>query len=240
MKLGFARRLALALLSIAVYCTCLIAQPNMRPLTVELAAFGGGVFDLPSATATSSICTSGTTDCHSETRLGKKFMPTVGGEISVALRPWVAIYGEYGYVFPDHNSASVIFGQSSDATTVDRHYWLANAGIEFNFPTVHGVIPVVRLGGGMVHESYNYYDVGVNVSPAVIHYADARGIPDGSAGAGIKWYLRERQGLKFMVDGFYLGHSVQDFQPSPFFGTAFVTRRSGGSVTVGYFLQLGR
>jgi hypothetical protein len=235
-------RRALCLLSaISIFSAGAAAQQNLRPFSIEVSALTGGSFDLPSATAHSGICNgAGLTNCVTQTDTGKKFLPLIGGGVVVSLRRWIALYGEYDYLFPDRHETSVSSGAAHDSTTSTRHYWIATGGAEFQFPTIHGIVPVLRIGGGQVYDSYNYYDVGTNVSPPVFHYSDARGTWTATGAGGIKWYLRERQGLRFMFNGYYLGHSLQDVQPSPFFGTVFVTRRSGASITAGYFIQLSR
>ena len=242
MNVSLALRSSFLFIGVHAIATGLLAQQNTRPFGVELSASAGGTFDLPGATAYSGICDSLQINCSEQTRPGKKFLPTVNAGVVVSLNRWIGLYGEYGRILPDSNRTSVTFGQNkSDVTTADRHYWVATGGAEFRFPTVHGVVPILRIGAGNLHDSYNYYDVGVNVTPPIIHFSDARGIIAITTGGGIKWYLRERQGLRFMANGMYLGHSVIDIQRSSLLGsTAFIARRSGGSVTGGYFIQLGR
>lgn len=219
-----------------------LAQRTIQPFTIELSASAGGTFDFPGATAFSGICQPNTTNCHQQLLLGEKSLPVFGGEVAVALNRFLWMYGDYNYMLPDRKSASSTLGESSDNTTVNRHYWSATGGIEVSFPQVHRIVPLLRIGAGEVYHSYNFYDVGVNVTPPVFQRSNAQGIKAGTFAGGVRWYWRERQGVRIMVDGFYLGHGVEEAAPPAFGGggAAFVTRRSGGAVTVGYFFQIGR
>ena len=220
----------------------LVAQQNMRPGTIELSASAGGLFDLPGATAFEGICQPGTTNCHQQLRLGKALLPMVDGEIAVSLSRFIWVYGDYSYVFPDRQSASASLGTVTWQNTVNRHYWAATGGMELSFPTIHGLVPLLRFGGGDIYQSYNNYEVGTNTTSPARNVTDAGGIKAGTIGGGVRWYLGERQGIRVMATGYYLGHSIEDIVASSrtVGGAGLSTRRSGGSITVGYFRQFGR
>jgi hypothetical protein len=114
-------------------------------------------------------------------------------------------------------------------------------GIEISFPNVHGVVPLLRVGGGEAHNSYNNYDSAPNTTVPIIDKFDARNIPAATVGGGVRWYLGERQGIRVMANGFLLSRGVYDLVPSSISrgGVSNVTRRSGGDITVGYFFQFG-
>lgn len=235
-------RSLVACLAVAGLSPPMVGQQHMKAGTVELTASGGGLFDLPGATAYEGICQTGTTNCHSQLRPGKPLIPLVEGEVAVSLSRFFWLYGDYNYVFPDRQSATASLGTITGNDTVNRHYWTATGGIELSFPTVHGLVPLLRLGGGEVHQSYNSYDVAPNTSAPIIRLTEARTMPAAVLGGGVRWYLGERQGIRVMANGYYLGHSVYDLEPSSLTvgGAALITRRSGGSITVGYFRQFGR
>ena len=221
----------------------LFAQQNMQRFATELSVSAGGVFLLPGATADSTICDPQVFgNCNRQTHFGKKVLPAVDAAGVVSLNKWIGFYAQYSYVFTDRNHTSVTFPPDSSATTTaSRHYWIAGGGVEFRAPTIHGVVPVFRVGAAGVHDSYNFLQSGVNINPEVIQHTDARTILAGTGAAGIKWYIRERQGLQFMVDGFYLTHTVPSVDASPsFLSTALVNHRSGGMIAVGYFILIGR
>jgi hypothetical protein len=225
----------------------LLAQKYMRPGTIDVSVHTGGIFDLPGATAVDSICLTGTTNCQQQIRSGKIFLPLVGGEAAVSLNRYIWLYGDYSWVFPDSHSVSGSFGTATDTGTADRNYWSTTGGVELSFPTITGIVPLLRVGGGEVHERFNFNDTGSSSSNSysalTTELSQARSIPAGTAGGGIRWYIRERQGIIVMADAYYLGHGVYDVLPStltPGGGAAVTERRSGGRLTVGYFIHFGR
>lgn len=235
-------RLFVSFVSVWPLTQILIAQNYVKPLTVELSASTGGAFDFPGATAFEGIfCQPNTTNCFQQLKLGKRFLPLVNGEVSIALNKYFWIYGDYTYIFPDHQSATAGYGNLNGNDTVNRHYWSANGGIEVSFPNVHGLVPLLRVGGGEFHNSYNNFDVGPNTRVPIIDTSEARGIKDVTVGGGVRWYLRERQGIRIMANAYYLTHGIFDLVPSSVSngGVSNVSRRSGGTVTIGYFFQFG-
>ena len=250
------RILALSLI-FGAHPSVALAQSYVRPFTVEVSASAGGTFDFPGATAYQGICQTGTTNCSQKLSLGKAVLPVLSGETAIALNRFVWLYGDYSYVLTDRQSAAAQLGAISGRDTANRHYWMAMGGVEFSFPNIHGVVPLVRIGGGEVHDSYNNYSVAPGTPQPIVNRFDARSIPSGTIGGGIRWYLGERQGVRIMANSFFLGHSIPYLAPTSAvssqvpmgisFGTVAVvsdgavgvTRRSGGDVTIGYFFQFG-
>ena len=237
-----------------------LAQFSTKPGTVEISAGIGGSFDFPGASAAAGgfafiipglpVPAAGIPKLSA----GRKSQPIVGGGAGIALTRFLWIYGDYGYLFPDRQTASaglpvptVPTVSVTTSTEATRHYWTGTGGVELSFPTVHRIVPLVRLGGGYVHHSYNYRSDTPNYrsTPQFITFqiSNAENIPVVTFGGGVRWYWGERHGLRILVDGFRLSHGVDDVavaEGRSGTGYLFVTRRSGGQVTVGYFLHFGR
>jgi hypothetical protein len=229
--------------------TRLSAQIPLKPWTGEFSVYAGGTFDFPGAGSAVYDClVSG--PCMSQSKLGRRTQPVVGGTLSLALTRSLWVYGDYGYMFADRQETSVTLSvpvpgltplKFTDTNTTSRQYWTAAGGVELSFPTIHRIVPFFRAGAGYVHQSYNSFTdpnfLALYPSERLSHQA----IPSGTLGGGVRWYWGERQGLRFLVDGFFLGHGVEELaQPGSGAGIPYVSRRSGGRITVGYFHHFGR
>jgi hypothetical protein len=250
------RQLFICMLGILAGQASLLAQFSTKPLTIEMSAYGGGSFDFPGATSASGGYSFTSTIPKAVFVPGRKSQPIVGGEVGVSVTKFLWLYGDYGYMFPNSQQASATIPLTATVNTTDvhyttRHYWTATGGVELSFPTVHRVVPFLRLGGGYVHHSYNVYWPGIDVRLGNTRYYDpglqivkGENIPAVTFGGGIRWYWSERQGLRFLVEDFRLGHGVTDLARSAIANTSlgygYVTRRSGGGITVGYFVHFGR
>jgi hypothetical protein len=159
------------------------------------------------------------------------------------------VYGDYGYVFPDRETAVAVapaipgFVAGHLVNGVSRHYWTATGGVELTYPNAHRVVPFLRLGGGEVHQNYNFFNsgTGVTISPQT-QRSNFGNIAAGTVGGGVRLYLGDWQGLKVEVDEFFLGSGIDQVGPASFgsTGAAALSRKSGGRVTIGYFRQFGR
>jgi hypothetical protein len=159
----------------------------------------------------------------------------------MAINRYFWVYGSYGYIFPDRKVAAASVNDSISGTnTVNRHYWLATGGLEVSFPTVHGIVPLLRVGAGTIHHNYNSYDVSRGTTVPIISISDSSNIPTGTVGGGIRWYFGERHGIRIMGNGYFLGRGITHIVPSSALdGVSRVARKSGGTVTIGYFFQFG-
>ncbi len=239
-------RLFTAVLLVNVLSPFSFAQRAIKAGTVDVSVSIGGTFDFPGAGAYAGLCSvAAPTNCQLKLNLGNKSTFLGAGEVAIALNRFIWLYGDYSHTLPERESASVTLNNSSVTTTTSRHYWTSTGGVEISFPTVHRVVPFLRLGAGKVYNDYNFYEVGVNTNPAIIHRFSApnQEIWSGTFGGGMRWFPKhqERQGFRIMIDAFYLGHGIEQAgAPSTGGGAAFISRRSGGEVTFGYFHWFGR
>ncbi len=239
-------RPALLFLGTLLIQTNLLAQMPLKRWTKEISIYGGTTFGFPGAGSAVADCVIGG-PCEHQVVLGRKTQPVIGGEIAVSVTKVLWLYGDYGYMFHDSNQATVSPGGFTDTNSATRHYWTATGGVELSFPTIHRIVPFLRVGAGYVRESYSSVTNPdfLGFYPPVV--SDTRPIPSGTVGGGWRWYWNERQGLRFMVDGFFLGRSIQD-AALPACGAScgivdtipYVTRRGGGRITIGYFRHFGR
>ena len=244
-----------------LFCLCgiiaaqasLLAQIPTRPGTVEISAYGGGSFDFPGAGIAYGGFSYTNTFNPPKFTPGRKTQPTIGAEVGVSLTRFLWLYGDYAYLFPDreHATASIPLTNTvslTETASATRHYWAGTGGAELSFPTVHRVVPLVRFGGGYVHQRHNINWPPYNTRVGNIAFVDpglqileAESIPAVTFGGGVRWYWSERHGLRVLVTGFRLSHGVTDMGASSAVGGyGFVTRRSGGELTVGYFVHFGR
>ena len=197
--------------------------------------------------------------------LGRKSGFVLGGEASISVTRFMWLYGDYGYIFPDRNQVSATvpvfllvgsqvlsLGLGTTVSTASRQYWTGTGGLEVSLPKIHRIVPFARFGAGYVHQSYNFNSSGENIAvstgvpgaPTTIVVPATtitrfENIPSVTFGGGVRWYTGERHGVRIMVDGFRLGHSVDDVVAAIGGGYTFVARRSGGRITVGYFIHFG-
>ncbi len=243
---SFLSRLLMSLIVANALSSLSFAQRTIKAGTVDVSVSIGGTFDFPGAGAYSGICaTAAATNCREQLNIGNKSTFLGAAEVAVALNRFIWLYGDYSYTLPERESVSVTLNNSTDTTTTTRHYWTSTGGVEISFPTVHRIVPLLKFGGGQVYNDYNFNDVGVNVTPAFIHHFSApnQGVWAGTFGGGMRWFPKhqERQGFRVMIEAIYLGHGIEQAgAPISGGGASFISRRSGGEVTVGYFHWFGR
>jgi hypothetical protein len=160
-------------------------------------------------------------------------------------------------MFPDHKEATAqipVVGLTGTGTlfhvpttgTTNRKWWTATGGLEVSAPSIHRVVPFVRIGGGYVHHSYDYtrpefrFPIGTIFPGYDFNRTDVGYIPTVNFGAGLRWYHSERRGVRILVDGFRLSRSVEDIavpESRSNVGYLFVNSRGGGRITIGYFIH---
>ena len=100
------------------------AQFPTKPGTTELSVYTGGSFDFPGATAAAggfSFATTGASGPAGLPKLtpGRKSQPILGGEVGVAIRKYLWVFGDYGYLFPDSEQATAsipVYSRSGNNT----------------------------------------------------------------------------------------------------------------------------
>lgn len=213
--------------------------------TIEGSIFGGVGFDMPSAASAVGICFVNTTNCGLKYAPGAKAPGLAGVGLGLSLYKGLSVYGDYSYVFKQTSGASVNFFGTGDTATAVRQYSLAVGGLQMAIPSVQRFSPYVEIGGGELHNSYNLYETITNLNGnnytfdtnskahpnlPVIHY-----------GGGVRYFVGERWGLKFAVNGYKTFRGIDQAVPtSGTFGSATVSRRGFGDVTLGLFWRLGR
>lgn len=222
--------------------TTLMAQKSVPAGTIEWNLYGGGTFDLPGASAFAGIYqASNPSNSNQQYNSGKKSLPLLGGGLAVSLGKIFWVYGDYRYMFPDRSTATASLLNSTGVETVNTHYWLADGGVQVTFPTIQRVSPYLEMGVGNMHQSYSRTDNYTNIigTPfSSVHISQDIIAPH--LGGGVRVFVRERQGFRFAVDGYYLGHGVQQRVPGVQGTYPVITRRGWGSITAGYFVRFGR
>lgn len=223
------------------------SQSTVKPGTVELMPYGGGTFDLPGATGFVGLFQSSNPQNRQEKfNQGRRSQPFVGGRVSVAIAKYLWLYGDYSYLFVDRTKGSVTLGGSSGVNTTDRHYSVAQGGVQLAFPTIQRASPYLEFGMGVLHQNYttstSYTNViGSNPNPFFTQ-SDRDNIVIGPhAGGGVRIYRGERDGFYVGVDGNYLFSGVRQVVPADGIGSfPTISRRGWGRAYVGYFFRFRR
>jgi hypothetical protein len=222
--------------------TPLLAQKSVRAGTIEWHLYGGGTFDLPGASAFAGIVQA-TNPANSNQQFlnGRKVQPLVGTGLAVSLGKFFWAYGDYSYMFTDRSTANAALLNSTGTETVNRHYWLASGGIQMTFPTIQRVSPYLEFGGAVLHQSYSRTSQYTNIiGTPFSQQTIANNIAAPHLGGGVRVFVRERQGFRFAVDGYYLTTGVEQRVPGVQGTFPFITRRGWGRITAGYFVHFGR
>jgi hypothetical protein len=231
-------------LCLLLFTNCsLFAQKAVPAGTVEWNGYGGGTFDLPGAASFAGLFeTTNPQNTNQQFKNGRKIQPFLGSGITVSLGKFFALYGDYSYIFTDRSVASAALLNSTATTDVRRHYWLATGGVQLTFPTVQRASPYVEFGGGVLHQSFVRTSQFTNViGPTFSQQRLSNDIAAPHIGGGVRIFLTERQGLRFAVDGYYLGRGLEQEVPGAVQGTfPTITRRGWGRITGGYFIRFGR
>jgi len=212
----------------------------------EITLYSGGTFDLPGAAASAGLVrrssTGAITRQENQFNNGYKSLPLVGGTLGFSLRRWLWISADYSYIFPNRNSAEVVFSDtgSSNKVTVDRHYSLASGKIQLTYPTVTRVVPYIELGVGSMHESYTSTRTLVNTgTSSPPPEAVSRDLVAPQFGGGVRIYVKEHSGFRFAAEGYILNRGIKQQVPGPQDTFPFILRRGWGRITGGYFFQFG-
>lgn len=235
-------RMYLTLIVLVTMAPLSWGQKSVRAGTIELNVYGGGTFDLPGASSFAGIVQSNNpANSNQQFRNGQKSEPLLGTGLAVSLGKFFWLYGDYAYMFPDRSTANASLFSSTGVETVDRHYSLAHGGLQVTFPTVQRVSPYLELGAGILHQSYtrtsNYTNI---IGPPFSSQSISNNIAAPHIGGGVRVFVKERQGFRFAVDGYYLGTGIQQRVPGVQGTFPFITRRGWGSITAGYFVHFGR
>jgi hypothetical protein len=230
---------AMALVAGTLMSGSLWAQRTSRLGETELGFYTGATFDLPGAASYvgASVTRAGAIDRDIRYLPGKKALPILGGGAAVALHKVLWAYGDYSYMFPDR-SAATISRLMSGVNTVNRHYWMADGGVQLTFPTVQRVMPYVSIGIGKWHQNYSSTRKYGSSSPTYSRTVNDAVTPH--VGAGVRVFLTERSGFKFTVDGYRSGKAISNIVEGVADSYVSTVRRGFGRITAGYFVRIGK
>jgi hypothetical protein len=219
--------------------TRLSAQRSAHLGEVEVAVHGGGTFDLPGAASYVGLFqTTNPSNQAAQFLPGRKSQPLVGGSLAVALHKMLWLYGDYSYMFPDRTAAAISFLGVNGVNTVNRHYWMADGGIQLTFPTVQRVMPYISLGAGRLHQNYSSVRTYSGISTTSANNEFNSFTPH--VGAGVRIFVTERSGFNLSADGYYSSKLLEAQVPGIGDTYPTVTRKGFGRVSAGYFVRFGR
>jgi hypothetical protein len=118
--------------------------------------------------------------------------PVFGGEVSLALTRYVAIYGELGYA--TSNQRVTPYGYGGVFSSNGSALWLYDGGLQLQAPfraeDRHWVVPFVQVGaGGVDYRLYNYNSGGTT--------SDSRFAWNG--GVGLDYHFTRQVGIRLMA-----------------------------------------
>lgn len=118
--------------------------------------------------------------------------PIYGGEVSLSLTRYIAIYGELGYA--TSNQRVTPYGYSGVFSSNNSAVWLYDGGIQLMAPfraeDRHWLVPFVQVGaGGVDYRLYNYANAGTT--------NDARFAWNG--GIGFDYHFTRQVGFRVMA-----------------------------------------
>lgn len=118
--------------------------------------------------------------------------PIYGGEVSLSLTRYIAIYGELGYA--TSNQRVTPYGYSGVFSSNNSAVWLYDGGIQLMAPfraeDRHWLVPFVQVGaGGVDYRLYNYANAGTT--------NDARFAWNG--GVGFDYHFTRQVGIRVMA-----------------------------------------
>lgn len=223
----------------------------------EMSLFGGGTLDLPGASGAAGVANSSTGASATKYAIGRKVQPLWGGGVAVSVASWLWIAGDYAIAAPgERQTIAATLGSTTDARTVDRHYWTGNGAFQVTYKTVHTVMPYFEVGVGVVHDSYSatrnggVFNIGgvlVTLPPSRVA-SDAANLFGPYFGGGVRIYRGERWGFRISADGGVLNRGIpQQVRAQPiiipglFAGlpSAESNRKGWGEFRIGVFRQFG-
>jgi hypothetical protein len=142
--------------------------------------------------------------------------PVYGGEVSLSLTRYVAIYGELGYA--TSNQRVTPYGTSGVFSGNTSAVWLYDGGLQLMAPfraeDRHWLVPFVQVGaGGVDYRLYNYFNASTT--------NDARFAWNG--GVGFDYHFTRQVGLRVMAKDYIAMFDLPR--------TAIVPAPGGGTMT---------